>query len=135
MSPQENVTRMRDAVEAFNRGDLQAALDRLHPQVEWQTLDAFPDAGTYRGPDSVRRFFETWQEAFRGFRLHLESCVPVDEDRVLAALRVSGEGAGSGIEVGSPTFFQLVEFRDGRVIRARMFQTEAEALEAAGAQR
>ena len=134
MSPQENVTRMREAVEAFNRGDLDAALDLLHPEVEWRTLDAFPDAGTHRGPEEVRGFFQTWGDAFRGFRLHLESCVPVDEHRVLAAMRVSGEGAGSGIEVRSPTFFQLVEFRDGRVIRARMFQTEAEALEAAGPQ-
>jgi len=46
-------------------------------------------------------------------------------------LRVSGEGAGSGVEVESPPFFQLIEFRDGLLIRARMFQGESEALEAA----
>jgi hypothetical protein len=64
--------------------------------------------------------------------LHLEECVTVDEHLVLATLRVSGEGAGSGVEVESPPFSQLLEFRDGLVIRARMFETEAEALEAAG---
>jgi ketosteroid isomerase-like protein len=132
MPRQENVKRMREAVEEFNRGDRQAALDRLHPEVEWRTLDAFPDAGTHHGPEAVWGFFQTWRETFRGFRLHLERCVAVDEDRVLATMRVSGEGAASGVEVRSPPFFQLVEFRDGRVVRARMFQTEAEAL-AAGA--
>jgi ketosteroid isomerase-like protein len=129
---QENVESVREAVEAINRGDFAAALDRAHPNVEWQTLDAFPDAGTYRGPEGVRAFFQTWLDTFRGFRLHLEKCVLVDEDRVLATLRVSGEGAGSGVEVESPAFFQVLEFRDGQLTRARMFETEEEAREAAG---
>jgi ketosteroid isomerase-like protein len=129
---QQNVESVREAVEAINHGDFEAALDRAHPDIEWQTLDAFPDAGTYRGPEGVRAFFQTWLDTFRGFRLHLERCVPVDEHRVLGVLRVSGEGAGSGVEVESPAFFQLLEFRDGQLIRARMFQTESEALEAAG---
>jgi hypothetical protein len=34
--------------------------------------------------------------------------------------------------VESPPFFQVLEYRDGLLIRARMFQTESEALEAAG---
>jgi ketosteroid isomerase-like protein len=126
------VDRVRETVEAFNRGDLDAALDRAHPDIQWRSLDAFPDAGTYRGPEGVREFFQTWLDTFQGFRLHLEECVTVDEHLVLATLRVSGEGAGSGVEVESPAFFQLLEFRDGLVIRARMFQTESEALEAAG---
>jgi ketosteroid isomerase-like protein len=128
----ENVERTREAVEAINRGDIEAAFERTHPDIEWQTLDLFPDAGTYRGTDEVLGFFRTWQEIFRGFHLHLEECVPVDDDQVLAALRVGGEGAESGVEVESPVFFQVLEFRDGRMIRARMFQTRSEALEAAG---
>jgi ketosteroid isomerase-like protein len=129
---QENLEWVREAIEAVNRGDLEAALDRLHPDVEWQTLDVFPDAGTYRGPDGVRGFFQTWQESFQDFRLHLERCVPLGDHDVLAALRVSGEGAGSGVEVKSPVFFELFEFRDGRLVRAQMFQTEGDAREAAG---
>jgi ketosteroid isomerase-like protein len=127
----ENVERVREAVEAINRGDFEAALGRAHPDIEWETLETFPDAGTYRGPEGVRAFFQTWLDTFRGFRLHLEQCVAVDEDRVLAMLRVSGAGAGSGVEVESPPFFQLIEFRDGLLIRARMFQSESEALEVA----
>jgi ketosteroid isomerase-like protein len=129
---QQNVEIVREAVEAFNGGNFDAALERVHPDVEWQTPNVFPDAGTYRGPEGVREFFETWLDTFQGFRLHLEKCVPAGDQRVLAALRVSGEGAESGVWVESPTFFQLFEFRDGQVIRTRMFQTESEALEAAG---
>jgi ketosteroid isomerase-like protein len=129
---QENVERTREAVEAINRGDVEAALERTHPDIEWQTLDEFPEAGTYRGTDEVVGFFRTWQQTFRGFHLDLEECGPVDDDQVLAALRVGGEGAESGVEVESPVFFQLLEFRDGQLFRARMFQTRNQALEAAG---
>ena len=98
------------------------------------TLDVFPDAGTHRGPEGVRDFFQTWSNAFSGFQVHLEECVPVDDvddDRLIATLRVSGEGAESGAGVQSPSFFQLLEFQEGLLIRARMFQTRTEALEAA----
>jgi ketosteroid isomerase-like protein len=128
----ENVERVRGAIEALNAGDIETAVRHVHPDVEWQTLDFFPDAGTYRGPEGLLAFFGNWLDTFRGFRLHLEECAPMDKHQVLARLRVSGEGAESGIEVESPPFFQLIEYRDGLLIRARMFQTESEALEAAG---
>jgi ketosteroid isomerase-like protein len=129
---QENVETLRELVEAFNRGDFDAALERVHPDVEWRSLDSFPDAGTYRGADGVRKFFETWIDTFQGFRLHLQQCAAVDEHLVVATFRASGEGAGSGVEVESPVFVQLLEFRDGLMVRTQMFQTEHEALEAAG---
>jgi ketosteroid isomerase-like protein len=129
---QENVERLRATVEAMNARDIETALKAAHPEIEWRTLDVFPDAGTYRGPEGVLAFFQTWLDTFRDFQLHLEDCAVLDEDRVLARLRVSGTGAESGAEVKSPQFCQLIEFRDGLMIRARMFPTEGEALEAAG---
>jgi ketosteroid isomerase-like protein len=130
---QENVEVVREAFQAFNRGDLDAALKRMHPDIEWETLDAFPDAGKYRGREEVRKFWETWRKTFRGFRLHLEKCVPVGDHYVLATFRVTGEGAGSGVRVESPAVFQLGEIRDGQAIWVGMFPTESEALEAGAA--
>ena len=128
----ENVELIRASIEAFNRNDPDAAVEAMHPEVVWDTLDLMPDAGTYRGREGVRSFWQMWHETFRGFQLHLEECVPLGEDQVIATLRVSGEGAGSGAEVESPAFFQVLETRDRQVVRARMFVTEEEALEAAG---
>ncbi|HSJ18175.1 MAG TPA: nuclear transport factor 2 family protein [Solirubrobacterales bacterium] len=129
---QENVEIVQEAIEAFNRGDFETALKRMHPDIEWQTLDTFPDAETYHGHEEVREFWQTWRDTFRGFRLHLEECVAVGERHVLATFRVSGEGTGSGVAVESPAVFQLGEMRDGQVIRVGMFSHEGEALEAAG---
>jgi ketosteroid isomerase-like protein len=132
MSQEENIERVAQAVEAMNRRDIEATVKLVDPNIEWTTLDAFPDAGTYRGPEAVLGFFQAWIEMFEGFRMHLESCGAINEHLVLARLRVSGEVADSGVVVESPEFFQLLEFRDGLVSRARMFRTEIEALKAAG---
>ena len=128
---QENVEVVRQAFTAFNR-DLDAALEWMHPDIEWHTHDAFPDAGTYRGRQEVRKFWQTWEDAFQGFRLHLEECVPVGERHVLATFRVSGQGAGSGVGVASPAVFQVGEVSGAQVVWVGMFASESEALEAAG---
>ena len=123
---------VRASVAAFNRGDPDTAVEAMHPEVVWQTLDPLPDRGTYHGREGVQSFWQSWNETFQGFQLHLDACVPASAERVIATLRVSGEGAGSGAGVESPAFFQVLEIREGQIIRARMFPTEAEALEAAG---
>ncbi len=132
MSQEEKVERVVRAIDAINSRDIDTAVKLLDPDVEWTTLDAFPDAGTYRGPEAVLGFFQAWIDMFEGFRMHLENCGAIDEHLVLARLRVSGEVAGSGVVVESPQFFQLLDFCDGLVIRARMFRTETEALQVAG---
>ncbi len=132
MSQEENVERFAQVVEAMNSRDVEAAIKLASPDIEWTTLDAFPDAGTHRGPEAVIGFFQAWVDMFDNFQVHLENCGAMDEDLVLAKLRVSGEGAESGVVVQSPEFFQLLEFRDGLVVRAQMFRSETEALEAAG---
>ena len=130
MSP-ENVEVVRESFAAFNRGDLDAALHWMHPKIEWQTHEAFPDAATYHGRHEVREFWENWRGAFRGFQLHLEACVPAGERHVLATFRVSGHGAGSGVGVASPAVFQVGDIQEGQVIWVGMFATDREALDAA----
>ena len=129
---QENVELIRATIGAFNRNDLDAAVEAMHPEIEWQTLDVMPDRETYRGHAGVRSFWQMWADTFQGFQLHIEACVPLGEDQVIATLRVSGEGTGSGAGVESPAFFQVLEIRDGQIVRARMFEEKEDALEAAG---
>ena len=73
------------------------------PDIEWQTLEGFPDGGTFRGPEGSCRFSNLARH-FR-LRLHLERCEALDDHRVLAMLRVSGEGVESGVEVSRPRSF------------------------------
>jgi ketosteroid isomerase-like protein len=63
---QENVENVRRGYEAFARGDLDAVLERLDSDVDWQPAIA-PILGveTVRGKEAVRRFFI--RDLFEGF--------------------------------------------------------------------
>ena len=132
---QENVERVRRGYEAFNRGDLADAAKDFDPNIEWRIPFQLPDSPpdeTYRGPEGVLRFWETWRSAFDEFRLELEEIIDAG-DRIIVFAAVHGRGAGSGAEVNTPSFPQVWTFgEDGRPVRVEMYQSRAEALEAVG---
>ena len=132
---QENVERVRRGYAAFNRGDLADAAKDFDPNIEWRIPFQLPDSPpdeTYRGPEGVLHFWETWRSAFDDFRLELEEIIDAG-DRIIVFAAVHGRGAGSGAEVQTPTFPQVWTFgEDGRPVRVEMYQTRAEALDAVG---
>jgi len=133
MSREQNEREFREGLEAYSRGDYDTALARFHPDIEWSVeTDLVPDAGIYRGHEGVRRFWAEWAEVIEGMTLEIEECRPVDDEWVLAITRASGTGAGSGATVASGSFAQLGQFRDGEVVRVRLFGDIRHAREAAG---
>jgi ketosteroid isomerase-like protein len=131
MSHENIETIFRHAMEAYSRGDYDGALVPFDPGIEWSVHESVaPDATTYHGHGGVRRFWETWAEAISGMELKIEECRRVGPDQVLAITRAHGMGAGSGVPVASARFAQVVDFRDGRVVRVRLYAGVAPALEA-----
>ena len=132
---QEAVERFAEVYEAFNRGDLTGAAKDFDPNIEWRIPFQLPDSPpdeTYRGPQGVIRFWETWRAAFDDFCVELEEIIDAG-DQVIVIAGVRGRGAGSGAEVRSPSFPQVWTMGDdGRPVRVEMFPSRAEALEAAG---
>ena len=45
---------VRRSYEAFARGDLDAVLADMHPEIEWHQAQGLPHGGLYRGLDEVR---------------------------------------------------------------------------------
>jgi len=66
---QEDVEKFRNALEAFNRGDVEGALKDMDPKVEWQTPQSLPDAQTYYGHEGVKAWWAMWSDAFADLRL------------------------------------------------------------------
>ena len=133
MSQDDLATTFRHAMEAYSRGDYDAAVLAFDPAIEWSVdLSVTPDATTYHGHQGVKQFWETWAEAISGMELEIEECRGVGRDRVLAIVRARGTGAGSGAPVASPRFAEIADFRDGRVVKVRVYGGVAAALEAAG---
>jgi ketosteroid isomerase-like protein len=127
---QENVEIVRAINEAFNRGDTETALQWVDPGIEAESGVALGAEGTFRGKNEVLKLMANFWESFDNPRSEIEECIEAG-DHVVIAVRYFGRGKTSGVEVDAQGA-QLVTFRNGKVVRWRIFQTMAEALKAAG---
>ena len=62
---QENVEIVREANEAWKRGDLDAVVRALDPRIEWHTAADEPDAGPHRGVEAIIFLIADWAQSLR----------------------------------------------------------------------
>jgi ketosteroid isomerase-like protein len=125
-----NVAIIRRLTDAFNRRDLDSAVEELDPEVELHEWPAAPGARTYRGHDGVRMALDSWFEAWEWMQVEIEDIVETG-DRALVTLHQRAKGKGSAVEVEIRSF-NVYTFRVGNVIRIQLFTEPEPALEAAG---
>lgn len=121
----ENIETVGRFIDAWNRRDLEAALEETHPQCEARPIEA---TETLRGHDGLRTAFRDLFEAFEEFTMEPEDFV-AQGDCVLVPLRQRGRGKESGLEI-EERFFQLFAMRDGKVFRFDEFSDETDARKA-----
>jgi ketosteroid isomerase-like protein len=129
---QENVERLHSAFEAFLAGESDFGTELLHPDVEWDASEfSVIDMGdVYRGVEGVRSFWREWLGAWETVRFEYEL---VDAgDRVVALVDQRMRGRSTGIEVPFGKYAHLYTFRDGLIVRWKMYWSQKEALQAAG---
>jgi ketosteroid isomerase-like protein len=105
---------VREIIDAFNRGDVDAMLARMHPDFEWRPLQASPVARVYRGHAEVRSYVEDWRGTLESVRIRLEDAKEVS-GRVVAVVSGSGRGRASGLALDS-RFCQVWTVRRGKAI-------------------
>jgi ketosteroid isomerase-like protein len=122
---------LRRGYEAFNRGDVDGALEAIHPDVVWHTyIVPGPGGGTYHGHEGVRELWSDAQRIFGGFR-NVPEEVFEESERVVVFVRIEGVGTKSGVAVQA-RIAHLYEFRDDLAVLVRSFEDREEALRAAG---
>ena len=122
---------VRRSYEAFNRGDVEGALEGLHPDIEWHTyIVPGPGGATYRGHAGVRELWSDARRIFGEFRNIPEELFDAG-DRVLAFVRVEGVGAISGAPVEA-RIAHVHTLHDGKVVCVESFEDRDEARRAAG---
>jgi ketosteroid isomerase-like protein len=119
---------VRGALDAFARGDAEAFLSRLDPEIEWHPTPGSPLAGVYRGVEQVAELFESWRQAWDEVDLELEDPVEAD-DNVVATSHFHGIAAGTGEGVDFRRTGVLT-VRDGRIVRVVDYTERAAALTA-----
>ena len=127
---QENVDKVREFIDAYNRRDFDAAIESFDPEIDF-VLPAHQSADSGRGPDHVIRFFEGLDETFDEVRLLPQEFVD-GGDRVATRLRHYAQGKGSGLALDEELYHQVTTFRGGRIVRIEYFADWNAALEAAG---
>jgi ketosteroid isomerase-like protein len=127
---QADIKTLRDGYEAFNRGDWDAVLASARPDVELRTADRVTNPGTYRGAETLRRFFEDLFEPFDQVSVEPKRFFDRGERiavLVLVRLRPLGSSAVVENRIG-----HLWTMRDGRAARLEIFPEREKVLEAIG---
>ena len=126
----ENIETFRRAINAFNERDLEAAATYLDDSSEWDWSRSIgPDKSVYRGPEQIMRFWRDFASGFEDIHMEIED-VFAEGDQLVAAIFSVMRGRGD-IKVTARNAW-LLTIRDQKLKRLEMFQTKAEALEAAG---
>ena len=126
---QENVETIRAAMDAWNRGDYDAALKDAAPDFEFDSSRAVgPLHGVFR-LDQMRRVWDEFRESWESVRIELDEFIEAGE-YVVVPLTIYGTGR-DGIELQARTTW-VWTIRDRMIVRVCLYQDKHEALEAAG---
>jgi ketosteroid isomerase-like protein len=125
-----NLRTVERAIDAVNTRDIDAYLACCTDDVELRT-PVTPVEGAYMGAAGIRRFFSDIEAAGPDFRIEIERTETLGADRVLAFMRTSARGRGSGINMGTETT-NVYDFVNGKIRRIEIFLDRELALREAG---
>jgi ketosteroid isomerase-like protein len=126
----ENVELVRRCFDLFGGGEIEAVLQHVDPAVETIEPPEIPGSATYRGHSGLAVAYRHWATQWDDFRVELEELIDAGSD-VVAVTRHHGTGRASGATVGAQVAY-VFTVHAGKLARMQIFNTRAEALEAAG---
>jgi len=131
---QENVEVVGRSTELWLRGEYDAWIETIDPDVGWDIsthpLPDVPNRG--RGREAlVTDMLATYLSGWTDYSAEIKELVDAGSDQVIMVLHETAKMGGTGVVIDRE-LVQLWTVRDGRGAFVRVFQTKAEALEAAG---
>jgi ketosteroid isomerase-like protein len=122
----ENVAIVRRGFDAFNRDGVEGILPFLHAEFEATTPpDLASEPDTYRGPEGVRRWFDSFDEVMEGIRWDPRA-FHEEHGRVLVEFTLRARGKRTGLDFGQEAVM-VWELRDGMARRLDLYPTMEEA--------
>ena len=125
----ENAQVLRDAYEAFGRGDIPAVIEVFDENMTFHVPDVLPQGMHVEGRDGLEGFFQNLAATWDEFGLELDQ-VDATGDRGYAT------GRASGTLKGSPASYEFVHvwtLRDGLCTRFAEYADPSPELIAAAA--
>jgi uncharacterized protein len=128
----ENVELVRRGYELFARGDVEEVAALFAPDADLADAGGLGIAGTAAGrrtgPAGFLQATGDVNEAFDDYTVEAEEFIDAG-DSVVVAVRLSGRGRESGVEMEMHVA-HLWTVRDGKVVRGDVYRTVDDALEA-----
>ena len=121
---------VRAALDLFEREGPEAIVELADPEIEVQGEGDLIDTTVYRGREGFRTWSRQWLDAWQSFRMEPRELIEVADGIVVVPLHQVGVGKASGIEVETDVAY-LIEVRDSRLTRLRLYTNEGRALEVA----
>jgi ketosteroid isomerase-like protein len=128
---QENVEKLHQGLDAFNRRDRAAWQALCDPEYETVPSGDWPEMQPIRGREAAWDFYVEADEPWEGSPYEYIEAIDAGNDKVMAQLRREMRGKASGVGVVY-SYWVVASFRDGKVLRMQWFAERAEALEAVG---
>ena len=100
---QENVEIVRRVIDAFNRGDSEAAMQHFAPDVNWHDQRELPGAQVHHGHAGVLGHLRSVAEDMADYHVEVKAAREVGDNVMVRAL-VSARGRTSALAVERETF-------------------------------
>lgn len=126
-SPQrEEIALLRAAYDAFNRGDIDAAVEPLDPDIEWSEPAEFPGGGTYHGREGAKKYLSQSRAAWAEVTSKPEQFIAAGNRIVVFVhARVRPQNSNEWQEV---RLADVYTFSNGKAIHMRAFADREQAL-------
>ena len=127
---EQAIATLRGAYAAFNRGDIDAAVQTLDARIEWTEPPEFPGGGTYHGRESVKQYLTQSRAAWAEVSSEPERFITAGNRIVVFVhARVRAKDGNEWREVNLADVYAI---RDGMPIAMRAFANRQDALRWAG---
>ena len=110
----ENVELARGGLESWIAGDREAAISTFTDDVEVYVPTELGNAGSYRGVEQFRSWFQAWDEVWDDYAMEVKSIEAAGDRHVIAVIESRATGTASGIEVGN-TLGWVLGVREGQL--------------------
>jgi ketosteroid isomerase-like protein len=127
----ENAEILRQGLDAFARRDRAAWLALCDPEFETIPSSDWPETDPIRGPEAAWNFYVATDEPWRESPYEYAELIDAGNDKVVGHLRREMRGKASGVGVVY-SYWVVVAFRNGKVLRIEWFGERTKALEAVG---
>ena len=135
---QENVERARRAYaalkDAYRSGDvndlLPIAEEMWDPAIVLRTADTFVESGEWHGYEGLLRFTSDQMQAFERMWIEPEEFIDAG-DVVVVPVRFGGRARHTGIDVEF-SYVHVLTVQNGKTVRIDVYESKAQALQAAG---